>query len=196
MSKEAPVLYAALRPVAVGVFRLLMRPKVYGRENIPRSGRAVIAGNHTGGNDCFMLMSGTDRCLHFLAKREIFKGPLKYFFSGAGIIPVDRSRRDRTALQSAVAYLEADSLIAIFPEGTTNKTGDITLPFKIGAVKMSRDTGAPIIPFTIKGRYKYRGARPEIRFYEPYVIGGEDLQTESDKFRALIENNLTGKGNR
>ncbi len=195
MSKKSPIIYKGLRPLAVAGFTPIMRPEIIGKENIPREGRVILAGNHKKPYDVFMLFLSTRRCLHFLAKIELFKGPLNYFFKAAGIIPVDRSKKNPQALDAARDYLNNESAIAIFPEGTTNKTDAVLLPFKMGAVKMARDTGAPIVPFTIKGQYKLKGPRPEIRFYEPYYVGDEDLETENEKFRNFILDNLTEKGN-
>ena len=195
MSKKSPIIYKGLRPLAVAGFTPIMRPEIIGRENIPKKGRVILAGNHKKPYDVFMLFLSTRRCLHFLAKIELFKGPLNWFFKSAGIIPVDRSKKNPQALDAARDYLNNESVIAIFPEGTTNKTDAVLLPFKMGAVKMARDTGAPIVPFTIKGQYKLKGPRPEIRFYEPYYVGDEDLEIENEKFRNFILENLTGKGN-
>ncbi len=186
MSKKSPVLYMLLRPPLTAIFRLAVMPKIEGKENIPKNGAAVLAGNHTSSFDCFMLMSSTRRCIHFLAKDELFKGPLKYFFGGAGIIPVNRRQKDRAALSSAENYLKNDSIIGIFPEGTTKKSEDVTiLPFKIGAVKMAYDTDTKIVPFTIKGKYKLF-SRTQITFYPSVSIDSEDLTAENKRFEERI----------
>ena len=67
-----PILYRVLKPAAVFLFRIAYRPKIYGKENIPKSGAVVLAGNHKKFWDCFMVMAGTGRCVHFLAKSELF----------------------------------------------------------------------------------------------------------------------------
>ena len=36
------------------LFRLLFHPKVRGRENIPKSGAIIFAGNHKSNLDCFL----------------------------------------------------------------------------------------------------------------------------------------------
>ena len=179
MSKKSPVIYKGLRPLAVAGFTPIMRPEIIGKENIPKSGRVILAGNHKKPYDVFMLFLSTRRCLHFLAKIELFKGPLNYFFKAAGIIPVDRSKKNPQALDAARDYLNNESAIAIFPEGTTNKTDAVLLPFKIGAVKMARDTGAPIVPFTIKGQYKLKGPRPESGFTSPTMSGMRTLKLKT-----------------
>ena len=77
-----------------------------------------------------------------------------WFFSNSGLIPVYRNGKDKKALETAISCLKKGELVGVFPEGTVNKNSATTvLPFKIGAVKMAKETGCPIVPFTIKGRY-------------------------------------------
>lgn len=186
-----PILYRILKPPAVFLFRIAFRPKIKGKENIPKSGAVVLAGNHKKFWDCFMVMAGTRRCVHFLAKSELFGNFFtKWFFTTAGIIPVHRNRKDKAALDDAEVYLNNDSVIGIFPEGTTNKTTEPLLPFKFGAVKMAGDTNSPIVPFVIKGKYRLFRRGMEITFYPPIKINGENLTDENDKLRNLVLSNL------
>ncbi|MBR5441969.1 MAG: 1-acyl-sn-glycerol-3-phosphate acyltransferase [Clostridia bacterium] len=185
---NSPVLYMALRPLAVALFRVVFRPCVKGKDNIPADGGAVLAGNHVSWWDCFMVMAGTSRCIHFLAKKEIFSTWFtRHFFNSAGLIPVNRQSKDHDALVAAKEYLENGAIIGVFPESTTIKPEGVTfLPFKIGAVKMASDTGVPIIPFTISGRYKLWGKRVEIEFHEPVYITGTNLAEENEKLRERV----------
>ena len=186
--KTSPFLYRLLAPCAVLLFRIIFHPSVKGRENIPLKGAAVIAGNHRTFFDCFMVMAGTYRCIHFLAKSELFKYSFtNWFLKSAGIIPVHRNRRDKDALISARAYLEKGGIVGIFPEGTVNKDPlRKTLPFRLGAVKMARDTGAPIVPFTLRGRCVPIVGNPQIIFHKPYYIKSDDLIAENDKLKEKI----------
>ena len=127
------MLYKTVRPILKFLFLNLYRPKIIGSENIPKEGRIILAGNHTNNFDCVLLMSSTKRCIHFLAKVELFKGFKKVIFSNLGLTPVDRSKKNPDALKSAKMYLENEKVIGIFPEGTFSKTDEL-LPFKIGAV--------------------------------------------------------------
>ena len=188
---KEPLLYRVIKPVAVLLFRLVFKPKINGKNNIPDNGAAVLAGNHIKFWDCFMVMAGTKRCVHFLAKSELFGNFFtKWFFTTAGIIPVHRNRKDKAALDDAEKYLENSCVIGIFPEGTTNKTNEPLLPFKIGAVKMASDTHSPIVPFVINGEYKLFKRSVEITFKEPVYIKSDDLTEENEKFRELIYSNL------
>ena len=76
-----------------------------------------------------------------------------------------------------------------FPEGTVNKTSDVILPFKIGAVKMAHDTDSLIVPFTIKGKFRlFNNLR--IEFFKPYKISSDDLTLENQKLMDIISKSL------
>ncbi len=186
-----PVLYRVLKPPAVFLFRLIFHPRIVGAENIPKNGAVVLAGNHIKFWDCFMVMAGTKRCVHFLAKSELFGNFFtKWFFSTAGLIPVHRTRKDHNALESAENYLNSGCVIGVFPEGTTIKADNQLLPFKIGAIKMAKDTNTNIVPFTIKGKYRPFAASVEIIFQKPFSVESDDLNSENEKLRERVRINL------
>ena len=181
-------LYRFLRPLIKFITNIFIRPKYEGIENIPESGKIILAGTHTNILDCFLLISSTDRSIHFLAKNELWKGPKKILFANMGLIPVNRKQKDHNALVAAEKYLNNDCVIGIFPEGTTEK-GRGLLPFKIGAVKMANDTNTQIIPFTITGKYRLFSKDLKIKFSKPIKVGN-DLEKENERLRNTIINML------
>ena len=191
MKYKDPLLYKIVRPIGKVLFKIVYRPKVIGSEFIPKNGRIIIAGNHKNNLDCMMLLISTKRCVHFLAKDELFKGKMGWFFKAIGLIPVNRKTKDGKALKEATGYLENDKVIGIFPEGTHNKSNDVILPFKIGAVKMSNDADSKIVPFVIKGEYKKFRKGVRIIFFEPFKAKSNDLDKENEKFMKLISKKLT-----
>lgn len=185
--KKEAILYKITRPIITLGFKLLFTPKIIGSENIPKSGRIVIAGNHTSNLDCLLLISSTKRCIHFLAKNELWKGPKKIIFSNMGLIPVNRKAKDHQALVSAKEYLNDEKVVGIFPEGTTEKEG-VMLPFKIGAVKMAYDTNSQIVPFKIVGKYKLFSRSLKVVFDKPKYVVNEDLEKENEDLKNIILN--------
>lgn len=184
---NSPILYRLVRPLGVLLTRGIFRPRVIGKENIPKTGAVVIAGNHQFVLDPLLIGIATKRCVHFLAKKEIFKYRFtNWFMQNCGIIPVDRSRKDHDALAAAKQYLKDGEAVGVFPEGTILKPAGSILPFKFGAVKMARDTGCPIVPFTINGSYIPFQGRLEIIFHEPVYVKGEDLTEENDDLRERV----------
>lgn len=187
-------LYRLLRPVFTFLMKLLFKPKYIGLENIPKTGRVVLAGNHTGYLDCGFLISSTKRTVHFLAKKQLLEGPKKIFFGNMGIIPVDRSIHDSNALKAAIDALNNDEVIGIFPEGTINRTKDIIMPFKTGAVRMAKETDSYIVPFVITGKYKlFNKERPTIEFYKPIEAKNKDYNKDNQKLMDIVSKNLAEK---
>lgn len=183
------LLYTIVRPIVSGLFKLLYRPKYIGKENIPKSGRVILAGNHKNNLDPVYLLSSTKRPVHFLAKRELFIGLKGIIFNHMGLIPVDRKTKSHHSLELAEKYLESEKMIGIFPEGTFNRSDDTILPFKIGAVKMSYDTNSKIVPFTIKGDYKIFSKNLVITFLKPIDIK-DDLEVENKRLEDIIRKDL------
>lgn len=190
-SKDS-LLYIILRPI-IKILFLLYTPKIVGKENIPKEGKIILAGNHTNNFDCLLLISSTKRCIHFLAKDELWKGLKKIIFSNMGLIPVNRREKSHHSLEIAENYLNNGKVIGIFPEGTFSKDKSRLLPFKIGAVKMAYDTNTMIVPFAITGKYKLFSRDLKIIFSEPISINSEDLEKENNRLRNIISDLVGGK---
>lgn len=184
-----PLFYKIIRPLLYIWFKLKINPTVIGKENIPTKGRCVLAGNHTNNLDCFSLGYGTKRCVRFVAKDELAKGVKGIFFKMMGIIPVNRKIHDKSVIPTCVKYLNKEAIMGIFPEGTINRTKDIIMPFKKGAVVMAIKTNSPIVPFAINGKYKK--SELKIIFGKPYYPKTEDAEKEieilEDKVIDLIK---------
>jgi len=170
------------------VFNILFFPKVKGKNNIPKSGPFIIVCNHTKWLDPVMLIAIVRRNLHFLAKKELFEGVFKHIIKGIGCIPVNRKIKDKNCVDLALKTLNMGNNIAIFPEGTINRSNDYTLPFKMGAVSMAKKTNTPIIPFIITGKYKLFGGI-KVKILEPIKITG-DLEKENERLRNIYNKEL------
>lgn len=187
-----PILYRVTRPIIKLLFHILYRPTYIGLENIPKDKPCILAGNHTNYLDCLLLISATKRTIHFLAKAELIKGPKKIIFKNMGIIPVNRKEHNKDALEKARQILNENKIIGIFPEGTINRTKDAIIPFKIGAVKMAKDTGSLLIPFTIKGKYHLFRKNITLEIYSPYLVTN-NLDNENKKLMQKIKTELVKK---
>lgn len=190
---KEPILYKITKPIINLFIKIIFRPKYIGIENIPKNGKVVLAGNHTKLFDPLLIMSSTNRIVHFLAKDSLYKGFKGIIFKNMGIIPVNRKIHDKEALSKAKEFLNKEACIGIFPEGTVNKTSDIIMPFKIGAVKMAHDTDSYIVPFTIKGKFKIFNNNLKIEYFKPYKISSDDLTIENEKLMKIISNSLESR---
>lgn len=186
------ILYRITRPLVKVFMKIFFRPTYIGTELIPTDVNFILAGNHTSYLDPLLLMSSTNKTIHFLAKDSLAKGIKGFLFKSMGIIPVNRKIHDKNALKTAEEELLNKKVIGIFPEGTINRTEEVTIPFKIGAVKMAQDTDTLLVPFTITGKYKLFRKSVIIEFYSPYKVK-EDLTIENDKLRNFIGSELKRK---
>ena len=183
---KEPILYKILLPLDKFFMKIFYRATYIGSDNIPKNGGVILAGNHTSYLDPLLLMSSTNRCIHFLAKIELFKGAKKIFFKNVGIIPVDRKKKNPEAINLANKYLQDNKVIGIFPEATINKTKNIIMPFKYGTVKMAIETNSYIVPFSITKKYKLLKKSVIICFGKPYKVNGD-----IEKNNKILEQKVT-----
>ena len=125
MTNNMPKLYKIGKAILGPIYKKYYRPTIIGIENIPDSGNAIIAGNHIHLYDQCNVIISTNRPIFYMAKKEYFEDKkTKWFFEGVGCIPVDRSRKDEEAVESALNVLNNKNLLGIFPEGTRNHPKD------------------------------------------------------------------------
>jgi len=184
-------LYRMLIPLDK-LFMKLYRVEYKNNELIAKNEKIILAGNHTSKLDPLLLMSSSNRVIHFLAKIELFSGIKKHFFNNLGLIPVDRSKRNPQAIKKSIEFLNQGEIIGIFPESTINKTDDLIMPFKKGAVVMAYETDSKILPFAITGKYCFLKKSVKLSFGIPYKVTGNkemDIKILEDKVKELIRSN-------
>ncbi len=177
------MLYWLLKYVILGPWlRLIFRPQVEGRDNVPAEGPAIIASNHLSFSDSIFMPLMVRRKVTFVAKAEYFTGKgikgflTKMFFVGTGTIPVDRSggRAAQAAIDTGLRILREGRLFGIYPEGTRSPDGRLYRG-KTGVARLALDSGAPVIPVVMLnsdeiqplGRKLPRIKRVRIRFGHP-----------------------------
>ena len=187
------IVYRTLKFIVKPFFMLIHGTKYVGLDNIPKTGPVILAGNHTGNTDALLMLGGPERIVHMMAKKELFKTKFtNAFFKSMACISVDRSIHDENAKSEAIKVLNDGGLIGIFPEGTVNKTNDIIMPFKYGAVSFAKKTNAYIVPFSITGSYSIFKRNIKLTYGKPYKVTG-DLEVENEKLMKKVTN-LIQKG--
>lgn len=160
---------------------------VYGGDNIPATGPAVIASNHIGYLD--FVFSGyaareQGRRVRFLAKKEIFdKRGVGWLMRQMGHVPVDRAGAARESLTAAEAELRRGELIGMFPEATISPSF-VPRRGKTGTVRLAQDTGVPLIPVAIWGTQRILTKwRPKnFRRHVPVIVNvGKPLDAPPDE---------------
>ncbi|HZN15358.1 MAG TPA: lysophospholipid acyltransferase family protein [Acidimicrobiales bacterium] len=144
-------LYRFVRAVVVTVCRLMWRPKIVGRENIPTDGPYVLAPVHRSNIDTFLVAGLAKGRLRYMGKDSLWKVRwIGAFFNALGAFPVHRGSADREALRRCIDVVEAGEPLVIFPEGTRQSGPDVQPLFE-GAAYVAARTGVPIVPVGIGG---------------------------------------------
>ena len=120
MNKKPPI-YKIGAAILGPIFKWYYTPIIIGKENIPAEGSCILAGDHIHLYDQCHAIISTKRLLVYMAKKEYFDNKkVSWFFKGVGCIPVDRSKKDEHAVESALESLNNGEILGIFPEGTRN----------------------------------------------------------------------------
>jgi 1-acyl-sn-glycerol-3-phosphate acyltransferase len=139
------------------VYRYYFKVDVYGLDNVPSRGRAVLVGNHSGGVaiDGAMVMGSMlldaepPRLPHAMLDKFIHQ------FPGASQL-MSRTGQFTGNPDQAKRLLEAGRLILAFPEGARGtaklaKDADSLVEFGTGFIRLALETNSPIVPFGFVG---------------------------------------------
>ncbi|MFI4876322.1 MAG: lysophospholipid acyltransferase family protein [Blastopirellula sp. JB062] len=145
--------YDALRVISRLGGVCLFRIRVYGRENWPLEGGALVCPNHQSFLDPVLVGLTCQRRLNFLARQSLFKfTPFRWLIQSLDSIPVDRDGSSLSGLKETLKRLKRGELVLIFPEGTRTQDGEIG-PLKPGFIPLARRGGVPIVPVAIDGAF-------------------------------------------
>lgn len=193
MKEPYKISYSIFKPILKLLYILYYNPKIEGKENIPKKGAIIVCGNHIHLMDQFGIMVSTKRMIHYMAKKEYFDSKFTWFFKLSGCISVNRQIKDEKAKNEAIKLLKEGYAVGIFPEGTRNRTKEKLLPFKYGAVSLASKTDAYIVPFGIKGTYKFRSKDLYIKIGKPFKIEKMNYEEANQRLKkeilSLITNN-------
>jgi 1-acyl-sn-glycerol-3-phosphate acyltransferase len=208
-----PLLYTIGQYTVAPAIRLAWRPTVEGLEHLPRTGGAVLAGNHLSVADEYMLGAVVPRHIAFWAKAEYFRGTglrgwaVKTLMNGLGAIEVNREggRAALTALDAAIPALRGGDLVGVYPEGTRSPDGRLYRG-RTGAARLALLAEVPIVPIGVLGtelvqpighRLPKLGPKVTVRIGKPLdytsrTMDSSSLRAITDELMAAIQA-LTGQ---
>lgn len=136
------------------VMKLYFGYSVTGIENLPKTKRVILAGNHTSVIDGIALAAAYPGRVYFLAADTAFK--TRFFgwcLKRLGYISIKRGGFNKEAIKQAIAIIKSGYSIGIFPEGKIACDGRLSAG-KEGIALIARLAHAEIIPFAIEGAYE------------------------------------------
>ena len=181
--------------IVCGIFlKIAFKFSVVGKENLPTDENYILCSNHRTYMDPVFLGMGIPKNLFFMAKKELFEKPvLGPIIKKLGAFPVSRGKGDASAVQTAIDTVKNGDVLAIFPEGTRSKNGELSR-FKSGAALIAHKTGASIVPACIcfEGKLRFR-SKVVVRFGKPIAnselaITGESPSQIKQASRLLQQN--------
>jgi 1-acyl-sn-glycerol-3-phosphate acyltransferase len=156
------------------VVRRLYSIEVVAAERMPASGGAIVVANHESIWDPFVLGVATEREIHYMAKRELFRmRPVAALLRSLNVFPVERGAGDRAAIGEAARRLERGELLGIFPQGTSRP--ELQKGWYRGAARLALVTGAPLVPVRLTG------TRPPPWRTRVRIVVGEPIVVEPAK---------------
>lgn len=90
-----------------------------------------------------LMKAGIGADVHFMAKRELFRGPLGALLAKLGGIPIDRGAAAGMVEQMVERFVQQPALwLGIAPEGTRQQVAR----WKSGFWRIAHDAGVPVFP--------------------------------------------------
>ena len=179
---RVPLRFKIVRPLAKfifrGLFQVLARVKIIGKENIPSGQSYVVAMNHVSIFDPPFVAAFWPEQLEIIGAIDVFSKPgqgqlLRLY----GVIPVHRGDYDRTLLTRMVSIIKSGIPLLIAPEGARSHTPGMQRA-RSGIAYIVEKTNAPVVPVGLVGTTEdfwqraRRGQRPplEMRIGKPIPL--------------------------
>lgn len=213
LQRPGPLYYVG-RWILAPIAKVIYRPRVVGRKNVPRHGKVILASNHLSFIDSILIPVTSPRRVQFLAKSHYFEGTglkgrvSRAFFTAIGAVGVKRGagQAAQEALEQSRRIIDSGSAFALYPEGTRSLDGRL-YKGRTGIGWLALTTGATVVPVGLIGTNKMQpvGAKfPRIRrvtvaFGEPLDLAhygsaesGRARRQATDEIMAAIHA-LTGQ---
>ena len=146
--------------------------RVEGLEHIEKGKPYVIVINHQSMADIMMLYL-VPMIFRWVSKREVYRIPfIGRFLMLHGDIAIDRkqgSKAMRKVMEQGEMWLGRGVSVAMFPEGTRSKDGEIHR-FKAGAFALAKDAGVAILPVIMDGSASMMKPSKMINWRNEFVI--------------------------
>ena len=178
-------MYAIVRYIVGGVYKLFYDFHIEGIENIPQDRTVILASNHRSYADPVILTIPMKLPVSYMAKEELFKNKLfGWFIRKLGAFPVRRGSGDMSVIDDSINILKSGRNLVIFPEGTRSKDGRV-LKGKTGVAMIAAMSGADVVPCGICFEGEKLKFRSKLTLKYGPVIKAEELHVTGTSPREL-----------
>ena len=164
-----------LKLIFRGIFRILAKVEITGRENVPFGKPYLVAMNHVSIFDPPFAAAFWPEQLEIIGAADVFDKPGQgQILKAYGVIPVHRGDYDRVLLVKIIHILKSGLPLLIAPEGGRSHVTAMQRA-KPGIAYIIERTGVPVLPVALIGTTEdywqraKRGERPllEMRIGRP-----------------------------
>jgi 1-acyl-sn-glycerol-3-phosphate acyltransferase len=171
-----------------------LRVRSIGTDNVPGRGAVILAPNHFSFMDHFLMGCYIRRKVRFMAKSQLFKGPMQFIYTHGGVFPVRRGARDEETFITAKAILARGAAITMYCEGGRSRTGQMASEAKPGIGRLALETGAPIVPIAIHGSSHIRNWKrlqfPRVTVQYGRALRYEQVQNPSRELQQAVADEI------
>lgn len=125
---------------------------VIGEDHVLKDQPVLYVGNHRSYFDIILTYARCPGLTGYISKDNLKKVPLlSIWMKRLYCLFLDRQdmKKGLKTILTAIEQVKNGISMCVFPEGTRNRTQEVMLPFRAGALKISEKTGCPIIPMAI-----------------------------------------------
>ena len=165
------------------------------RKRVDKGEGLCFVANHTSMLDIILMLGRLKARAGFVAKIELLFVPIiNVMIAMTHSVFINRRnlRASINAIHKAGENIRNGHSMVIFPEGTRSKTGEIA-QFKHGAFRMATESGACVVPVTVKGlRDSFEDRKHVFQRRDCYMHVGEPVKAPSADDRAAVAEFISG----
>lgn len=165
------------------------------RKRVDNGEGFCFVSNHTSMLDIILMLGRLKARAGFVAKIELLFVPvINVMIAMTHSVFINRRnlRASINAIHKAGENIRKGHSMVIFPEGTRSKTGEIA-QFKHGAFRMATESGACVVPVTVKGlRDSFEDRKHVFQRRDCYMHVGEPVKAPSADDRAAVAEFISG----
>jgi 1-acyl-sn-glycerol-3-phosphate acyltransferase len=184
--------YKAVQYLCAILAEVLMPWRAVGQAHIPAAGGVLLVCNHLSFLDVFFLGIPLRRPLNYMARSTLFVRVTGAFIRSVGGFPIQREGIGAGGIKETMRRLRAGGVVALFPEGTRSRDGELG-QVKPGIASLAARVAVPVVPVGLAGlfeswpRSRWLPVPHPVRIHYGKPIFPEELAgLETDAITALI----------